>query len=213
MKEEKKKKEGFKQRLFSSDSTFSAILNKIADVVILHFMVLIFSIPIITIGAAVTAGDYVGMKLAGGMEGGVAGNFVKAFKENFKRSTLYFLMLSAIGAVLYISLRYWFMTASGIRILFEVITIALIFVWLITVLYIFAVQAKFENTFTATIKNSLLMAVRHFHITILMLIILAVCGYFAINFRPLQAIGTISIFGILLFIFGRLYNIVFRCYI
>lgn len=210
--EEEKDRKSLKQRVFSSESAYSVVLNKIADIVVIHFMVLLFSVPIITTGAAITAGNYTCMKLAGGMEGYVTSNFMKAFKENFKRSTLYFLVMALSGAVLYISLRYWFYQKSAIGLLFGIFSVVLVIVWMMIFLYLFGVQAKFENTFMATLKNSLLMAVRHLHITILMVLVLAVFTYFVINFSLFQVISAVSGIGILLFIFGKLYNIVFRHY-
>ncbi len=209
---EEEKKLSLKQKVFSSESVYASFVNRIADIVVLHFIVLIFSLPVFTIGAAITAANYTGMKLAGGMEGYVAGNFVKAFKENFKRSTLYFLMMAAAGAAIYISFRYWFSMNSAVGMLFGIMTIVLAFVWLLIFLYLFAVQAKFSNTFTATLKNSLLMAVRHLHITILMLLVLGVFVYFIINFRFLQVVSVVSGMGALAFVFGKLYNIVFKNY-
>ena len=67
-------------------------------------------------------------------------------------------------------------------------------------LYSFAVQAKFLNTFTATVKNALLMSVRHLHITILMVLCLVFFLYLVINFSVMQALGAVmgaGLFGLI----------------
>lgn len=210
--EEPAEKKQEKPKMFSSESIYSAVLSKIGDVLILHFMTLFLCVPVITIGASVSAASYVGMKLAAGMEGNVASNFMKAFKENFKRSTVYFLLSAAVGLLIYFAFRYWMAIGGMAGSLFICITVMLAIIWIMINLYLFAVQAKFENTFTQTLKNALFMSVRHLHITILMILILFVYAYCVYVFRPLQAITAVAGFGIIYLIFGKCYNMVFQVY-
>lgn len=191
----------------------TGILNRIGDILLLHFAVLICSLPIITIGASISAGVYVGMKLASGIEGGVLGNFIKGFKDNFKRSTIYFLM-SVVGILLvYNSFRYWMTMEIGMGKMMACVSVGLAVVLAMFVLYVFAVQAKFENSIMTTAKNAVLMAIRHFHITALMIFIIAAAVWLFLEFMAIQAIMAVSGFGIMFFVMGKLYNMVFKCYI
>ena len=49
--------------MFKLDSPFMNFLNKLCDIMILNILVLVFSLPIFTIGAAVTAGYYMSFKM------------------------------------------------------------------------------------------------------------------------------------------------------
>ena len=84
--------------LFSYDSPFSRFLYFVADIVTLHFLWILYSLPIITIGASTTALYYSCMKRIRTGEGYVTQNFRKSFRQNFKQSTnwwdLYFLLIS-----------------------------------------------------------------------------------------------------------------------
>ena len=49
--------------MFKLDSPLMNFLNKLCDIMILNILVLVFSLPIFTIGAAVTAGYYMSFKM------------------------------------------------------------------------------------------------------------------------------------------------------
>lgn len=51
---------------------------------------------------------------------------------------------------------------------------ALIFIWGMLFTYVFAVQARFENTVKNIFKNALYMAVRHFPFTVIMVVLNAI---------------------------------------
>lgn len=147
--------------MFKLDSPFMNFLNKLCDIMILNIMVLIFSLPIFTAGAAITAAYYMSYKMVKNEESYITKGFIKAFKENFKQSTAIWLIIMLIGAVLWGD--YKIMTESGIE--FESwLVIALITVTVIIAMgisFVFPMQARFSNTVRNTIKNSFLMALSH----------------------------------------------------
>lgn len=205
--EEEEKKKPF------SNISATGILNRIGDILLLHFAVIVCFLPVVTIGASLTAGAYVGMKMANGMEGGVLGNFFKAFKLNFKRSTAYYVISLVTFFAIYMSFRYWTSVEGSVGSVMSCTSVCLAVLWLMFVIYIFAVQAKFENTFQRTAKNAILMAVKHLHITILVVVVLLVGVYLFVNFVAMQAIMAVAGFGILFYVLGKAYNTVFASYI
>ena len=74
--------------MFKLDSPLMNFLNKLCDIMILNILVLVFSLPIFTIGAAVTAGYYMSFKMVKNEENYIVKGFWKAFKENFRQSTV-----------------------------------------------------------------------------------------------------------------------------
>ena len=73
-------------KFFSYDSPIMSFLSKVADLLFLNILTLIFSIPLITIGAATTAAHYTALKIHR-EEGHVWSSFWKSFKENLGQST------------------------------------------------------------------------------------------------------------------------------
>ena len=58
--------------MFKLDSPLMNFLNKLCDIMILNILVLVFSLPIFTIGAAVTAGYYMSFKMVKNEENYIA---------------------------------------------------------------------------------------------------------------------------------------------
>lgn len=87
-------------RLFDMNGPFITILTKIADFLCLSVLWVVFSLPIVTMGAASTALYKALHDCIRRNEAGVWKHFWNAFKENFKRSTLAWLIELLILVIL-----------------------------------------------------------------------------------------------------------------
>ena len=158
-------------RFFDLESPLMRVLNRVADLMILKLLMIVCCIPVITIGAAVTAMHYVILKMVRGEEGYLVKGFFKSFRENFKQATLIWLMMLVIIAV-YIGDTV-ILLFSGLTFP-KPLTIAVIAVGIIIALiamYVFPLLARFENTIRNTVKNAALIAVGNLPKTILMAVI------------------------------------------
>lgn len=79
--------EVIKMGAFHPDSEFMQALGRVADYVILNLLCVLFSLPIVTAGAAMTAKYYVSMKMVRGEEPAVLSAFWSSFRSNFKQAT------------------------------------------------------------------------------------------------------------------------------
>ena len=84
-------------RGFGLDGKFFRGLTKAGDFLILGLITVIFCIPVITIGASLTAAFYAGMKLVKDEENYVFKDFWKSFKTNFVQGLLVELIMGVIG--------------------------------------------------------------------------------------------------------------------
>ena len=85
-------------KFLSPDSGFMRGLSDAVDAIWINILMLVTSIPIITIGAALTAGhDAVRRTLSG--EGTATRNYFAAFRSNFAKSTGYWLIFGTTGAL------------------------------------------------------------------------------------------------------------------
>ena len=158
-------------RFFNMDNKFFTVMGRVADLIMLNVVFLICCLPIVTIGASLTALHYVTLKMARNEESYIIKSFFKSFKQNFKQATIINLIMLAGGAVLYLDLNIVSnMTGSMSQVLY-ILLIALGFLYLIIFLYIYPVLAKFYNSIKNTFRNALLMAIRHLPFTILMAVI------------------------------------------
>ena len=97
-------------RGFGLDGKFFKGLTKAGDFLILGLITVIFCIPVITIGASLTAAFYAGMKLVKDEENYVFKDFWKSFKTNFVQGLLVELIMGVIGLLLFFDIRacaYW----------------------------------------------------------------------------------------------------------
>lgn len=153
------------------DNPITHMLGRLADFVILNVLWVICSIPVITIGASTTALYAVMLKLVKNEEGYIAKGFLKAFKENFKKSTmiwLVFLLLGILIAIDFFSLKLMpGRLGGGLQVLFLVLGCMLV----AASVYAFALQARFENTIKNTLKNAMILLFARLPYTILIMIL------------------------------------------
>lgn len=178
--------------LLNPDNPVMQFITKIVYSVYLNILWFICCIPVVTAGAATTALYYVTLKMAKNEEGGITKSFFKAFKENFKQSTIVWLILLALGIVLGIDgYVLWHMRFENA---FWTIITAIFLVaaaaYLIVVMYIFPLMARFENTIFAMFKNSLFIGMRFLLCTALVAVI-----HFAMLFVIINIFTPAVIFG------------------
>lgn len=174
---------------------FYNIGTKIADLVILNLLFILCSLPIVTIGASITAMYYVTMKMSDNKESYMFKSFFKSFKENFKQATIIWIFLAVIGVFLFVDFRIVLVqNAAFFRIFLYVLSFtSLLYSFLF--LYAFPVLAKFYNTTSITVRNAFLMALRHLPYTLLMLLItLAPFALFFFNYSIVMRLLPVIIF-------------------
>lgn len=158
-------------KFFNLDSPLMQALNKVADLMWLNVLTMIGCIPIITIGASLTAMHYTALKIARDEECYITKDFVKSFKLNFKQATLIWLIILFFLVIL--AGDFYIMKYSGIEFgnVMRIILIVISFIALFAMTFVFPVLAKFDNTVLRTIKNAFLIAIMQFPKTILMMIL------------------------------------------
>ncbi len=169
-------------KFFDMDSPLMRFLNRVADMLILNFLMILCCIPVITIGAACTAMHYVLLKIVRDEEGYLVRGFFKAFVRNFKQATIAWLLMLLVIAVYYGD---WLIfNYSGIEFP-KALVIAVVAVGAVAFLislYIFPLIARFENTLRNTAKNAAILAFANLPKTLGMAFLYAlplVIGYFS----------------------------------
>lgn len=160
------------------DSDFMMSISRAADYVIVNLLAIIFSIPIITAGAAMTAKYYVGMKIVRGEEPSVLKAFWKSFRENFRQSTLIWVGAVLLAAFLvYDGIVIMGMQSTGVNDGFKIAFVVLCAVLLMSLHAVFALLARFHLTIGGAIHNAILFTLSHVPQMIL-LVFLEVLTYY-----------------------------------
>ncbi len=170
-------------RWLDIDSPIMRALSRVGDLLILNFLVFICCIPVVTVGAANTAMHYVILKMVRDKEGYLIRGFFKSFVLNFRQATLIWLLMLLVIAV-YVG-DVMIFNYSGIvfpkAVVIAVLAIAILL--LMMAVYVFPLQARFENKIINTLKNAMMLALINLPKTILMLacyiLPLVICYYFS----------------------------------
>lgn len=158
---------------FNFDNKFINGLGKIVDCAWLSILWVLCCIPIVTIGTSCTALYYTVHKSIRGNRGYTTRTFFTAFKDNFKQSILSYLVWLVVMVVLVMDLlitRQVLQTGSSLGMFFYFFIVVILFavMWGI---YLMAYVARFENTVKATLKNAVLLEIRHLPWSLLILLI------------------------------------------
>ena len=159
--------------MFDPDSKFSQNMSVIFDYLKLGLLFLIFSIPVITAGAAATGAMFVGMKIARGEAPKLWEPFWQSFRQNFRQATVATLALIVLFAILGFDWYQLFQMESTmpVRIARGLVFIVALAV-MMAAIYIFPVLARFEVTGRQLVRNAVTFGIMNFTNNLLILAII-----------------------------------------
>lgn len=204
---------------FNVDGPLFSGLDKVADLFWLNVLFLICCIPIVTIGASSTALYYVTLKMVKNEESGITKSFFRAFRTNFKQSTIIWLFAMVVGFIL--GFDYLFMTGywadistlpGFVRKGMLIILLVAALWYLFTLRYVFPLLARFDNTIRNTIKNSFLISIRHLPYTILLFGIVAAAFAVLYFFPKMLILCFIILFSLVAYLSSYIFVKIFAYY-
>lgn len=138
---------------FNMESPVFQFLGTLFDFVILNIVFLVTCIPVVTIGPAVSALYTITLREVRNEQGYIVRPYLTAFKENFKQSFLLSVFYTVIGAVLLYNLAFWAQMKTAAGTVFLVVVAVCVLLYVLSLLYVFALSARFDNTVKLTIKT------------------------------------------------------------
>lgn len=155
-------------KFFNYDSPFWSFMSRVADLVILNLLWLLFCIPVFTIGASTAAMYRVTLNMVRGEGGGVVRSFWASFKLNFKQGVLLFLIL--LIPTLLVTYELWLYLSGvvaqsiwmGVVFCFPALLVSLIGA------YIYPLLAQFDNSIKNMLKNACLLAIGNLPYSVVM---------------------------------------------
>lgn len=145
-------------KLFSPDSKFMRFMGTLGDLMLLNFIFLLCSIPVVTIGASLTALYTVVFRIVREKDSrGVLAQFFESFRQNFRRATGMWLLLLPAGALLVLDLML-FSGVTGVMRWLSVVFVLLMLLAVFTAGYAFPLLSQFENGVKTTLKNALFLS-------------------------------------------------------
>lgn len=169
--------------LFNPENKFWNFMGKITDVSCMSLLWLLTSLPVFTIGASTAAFYSFTLDAVGDNEGRVIGSYFSAFKANFKKATLLWLLQLTLGALLAVNLyAAWnfYLTKGIIALGFLSLSGCAALVAICCSVYIYPILAAYDFPVKKILMDSFIMATGNLHVTIsvLVLFLLAAVGIY-----------------------------------
>ena len=192
--------------IFYMNSLFARGIGKLVQMLYAGFLWFLFSLPVVTVGAASTALYEVMMKAAKEEEGYIGKSFLYAFRNNFKKSTYVWLPILAAEIIFVVNLFYYAVLGGGNYPVQSVVFFLLLLAGLAVYSYAFPILARFENTTGDTFRMAFILLLQNPGWTVV-LIILQIVTLFLVWF--LVYIPLLFLMGITGYIQAVIFNHIF----
>ena len=197
--------------IFNPQNRFWSFMEKIMNLCAISFLWLLFSLPLVTAGASTVALFQYTLKLTRDEEGYIWRTFFRGFKKNFVQATVLWIGMAAAGAFLVFDLYCCqFMPVPGaVKWAVRVALASLIFVYLLTSLYILPLVAFFHTTVKRAVAHSFIMAMGHLYFSVTVLVVYAIAGVITYFVPVLFMVW----FTLASYVASHLFGFVFRKYV
>lgn len=149
--------------VFDPDSKAMIVLSNVIDYVKLGLIVILFSIPVVTLGTSIAAGMTIAMKMERGEAPAIVKPFKKAFRENFRQGLPLTLVFELLFGLLALD---WYQVMEMERTLVvRIVTALLVLLVILLVMigfYVFAGMARYELKWKALVKNAVIYTILNF---------------------------------------------------
>ncbi len=179
--------------IFAPDGKLAIALNRIGSLIVLNLLTILCSLPLFTIGAAMTALYSMTMRIARREEGAILKGYFRAFRENFRQATILWLIFGSLMAFMAFDIYLLKSLTGNFGLLYRILLFLIIAGFAMECIHIFALQARFDNTARNTAKNALLLCVGRFPQAVLML---------AVTVSPLLLLSVSTRFVSVIFLIG-----------
>lgn len=182
--------------LFGPDGKVNLALGVVKNLMVLGLLALICCLPVVTIGASLTALSYVAHRIARNEEGYITKDFFRAFRESFKLATVIWLIMLALIAFFSLDLYIIKYTDAQFPDFVKIVIVVALVVLLLVMTYMFPMIARFQNTVRGYLKNGIMMTLLNLPKAILMLVLYAlpsVIGGYFYEIMPLVLIFGLSL--------------------
>lgn len=155
---------------FRIDGPVYNVLMKLWSLIVLNLCILIGSIPIVTIGVAISAAYSVCFKLHETNDTRVLGNFILAYKQNFKQAMGFSILQSLVFFVVVVDLNY--MIHSEQKNFIGLVGVSIVgLVLLLSSQYMYGYIARFRDSARSVLVNSMKLFLANFWMSLFLSLI------------------------------------------
>lgn len=191
--------------IFNSDSKLMKGLSKLFDIGYLSIVFVLFCLPVVTIGAALTSLYYTTVKVIRRDRGYVFQEFWHSFRTNFKQATILWLIELVIIILLVYNLSVVTGFVSGIYLAMAVLLVAVY-------CYAFPILSRFVMKNTDIIKMSIILMIKHIYFTIPFVVIFVLSDAALVLLIPYMPIIPILVPGLAALLYSLMMELIMKKY-
>lgn len=144
--------------LFSPDNPIMQFLTRVGDLILLNFLTVFCSLPILTAGASLTAMHKVCQSMVYETDSGIVKSFFRAFRENFRQATVVWLGMLLVAAALICDVLLVMAYFGGSKLMYVLLGVLAVLVlgvcaWLLPLI------ARYSNSLRQHLTNAVSLAV------------------------------------------------------
>ena len=175
--------------MFNYDNKVFEFINKVVDTIFVALLWVVFSLPVITIGASTTAFYETVHKVLRQNKGYIWRTFWNTFRSNFKRSTIVWLIQFGLSLFFLLDMKIMKEALAqgekgGWLYYFFMVSLVVMYVWFI---FNCAYTARIEDGVKKTMKNTAIMMILNLQWAALVFVI-AFAAFVVIAFVPISAL-------------------------
>lgn len=178
-------------RIFDMENPVMRALGAVCDLLVLNLLTILCSLPVVTVGAALTALDDVTLRIVRREDDGVVKGYFRAFRANLKKGVALGLIFLLAAVVLYVD----YSLAAALAPVLRVAVVAAALIVGAVALYAFALLARYENTLLQTLKNAATLSVAFFPRTLGLLVFTVALWLLCLYFFQI-ALPVLLMFGL-----------------
>lgn len=145
--------------IVSLDSKFMKFMDQFVDLALINVLWVVFSLPLVTLGAATSAACSLILRGLDGDEGPVVRGFWREFRRNLRRGVPLGLVHAVALGALALDVHFLVHTDDPPLVLLVVTFVSTLLVFF-AFLYAYPLTARFEASLLRTLQNSVLLSVR-----------------------------------------------------
>ncbi len=184
---------------FAVDGLFAVIMNLIGEWIVLSVFWVLFSLPIVTAGAAATAAYVTATTVIRGKEGHVVPVFIKTFRAHFGRTALFTLGYLVLFAIITVDGFFFYANREVFQTTLYFYLLLFSGLFLIgNAVCLFPCTARYPIRKRSLLKLSVIMQFRYLPITAAAVIVIFSC-LFVLWFQPW---GLLILPGMMMYLFS-----------
>lgn len=156
--------------LFHPDNPVMRFLSRIFDLILLNLLFVFSCIPIVTIGASLSAIYQILFKIIDKKDPYIFKGYIKAFRENFKPATLIWILTVLAGAGIYLAL-FAINAKSGQNLeLLQIPIWILVFIIVSVATYAFPLLSRYQCGIKQLIINAFVLSIGNIPATVIIIV-------------------------------------------